>query len=149
MIIKKFCLKEFIDYGKHHSSYFNLPAGLMVVIAYLLPGVIGMININLSYFATLILILVAIFEKNSPMVRFYCIQFSVLAIGFNMLLSLLYLVSRFVPIIQIINVMLSVVIAAIVIFCYFYSLFRALQYKAWIIPWIGNFILNKIMKINY
>ena len=149
MNIKKFYLKEFIDYGKHRSSYFNLPAGLTVVIAYLLPGIIGMININFSYFATLVLILVAVFEKNSPMVKFYCIQFSILAIGFNLILSLFYLLSRFIPTIQIINVMLSFIIALITIFCYLYSLFRALQYKAWIIPWIGSFILNKIMKVNY
>lgn len=147
MNIKEFYLKNFINYAKHKSSYFNLPASVMVLIAYLLPGFLSMININFSPFASLILIAVAIFEKQSNMVRLYCLQFCIMSVVFNVFLTILSIVAMFIPIAGLIGAMCSIVIATITIFVYIYSIFNAFRYKGWIIPWIGNLVVNKIMKI--
>ena len=148
MDVKKFYLKEFIEYGKHKSAYFNLPASIVVVIAYLLPGFLGLINPTLAAFATLALVAVAVFEVRSNMVKFYCLQFCFIAMFCNLLLSILSVIATFVPVVQIIGAMVSLIVAAIIVFVYFYSLFRALQYKGWKIPWIGEFVLVAIMKVK-
>ncbi len=146
MDIKKFCLNEFFEYGKHHSSYFNLPANIVVIFAYFLPGILGMINVNLSYFATFGLIIITIFEKKSEMVKFYCLQFCFLSMFFNIILTLLSVAGRFFVFIQLINAILSIITIGIVIFYCIYSLFCALQYKAWIIPWIGTLIQKNVIR---
>lgn len=148
MDVKKFYLKEFIEYGKHKSSYFNMPASLAVIIAYLLPGVLGMISPELSGLASLVLIVVAVFERRSNMVKFYCLQFCFIAMFFNIVLSVLSVIGLFIPIVQVIGAMLSLIVVCIIVFVYFYSLFRALQYKAWKAPWVGEFVLSYIMKIK-
>lgn len=148
MDIKKFYLGEFIHYEKHESSYFHLPASVAVLIAYMLPGFLGLIHVNLSYFATLSLIVVALFEKRSDMVRFYCFQFCVLTMFFNILHSILSLLGMLIPIVELINALLSIITAFLILFAFFYSWYRALQYKAWVIPWVGNIVLNTFMKIT-
>lgn len=146
MDVKKFYLGEFVEYGKHTSSYLNLPAGIVVLLAYLLPGVLGMIHIELSYFASLVLVAVAVFERRSNMVKFYCLQFCFLAMCSNLLLTGLSVLAHWIPIVQLIGSMVSLVMLMIVVFSYCYSIFRALQYKGWKIPWLGTFILIGIMK---
>lgn len=146
MDVKKFYFGEFTEYGKHKSSYFNLPAGLVVLIAYLLPGLLGMININLSAYASLALVVVAVFERRSNMVKFYCLQFCILAMISNILLTVLSVIAHWVPIVQLIGSMISLVMLMIIVFSYCYSIFRAFQYKGWKIPWLGDFVLVGIMK---
>lgn len=135
-----------IYYGKHTSSYFNLPAGLAVFLIYFLPGLLGMIYSGFSYFASLILIVVAVFEKRSEMVRFYCFQFCFLSMFFNILLSVLYIISSFIPFIQILQVLASVLAAVTVLSCTIYSFICAFQYKAWIIPFVGDLVLKMFVK---
>lgn len=148
MDIKKFYFGEFVNYGKHNSSYFNLPAGLAVVIAFVLPGFLGMLNVNFSYFTTLLLIFIAIFEKKSNMVKFYCLQFCFVSLFFNLILSVLATIGYFILPIQIINAILSIIVSVIMIVTYIYSIYCALQYKAWKMPWVGEFVLRRVMKVN-
>lgn len=147
MDIKKFYLKTFREFGKHNSSYFNIPAGFMVLIAYLLPGVLSMININFSAFASLILLVVAVFEKRSDMVKFYCLQFCFVSLAFNIFLTILTIIAMFIPIFTLIIGMCSIIIATIMLITYFYSLYNAFKYRAWIMPWVGPFIMDKVLKI--
>lgn len=148
MDVKKFYFGEFVEYGKHKSSYFNLPAGLVVLIAYLLPGILGMIHIDLAAYASLSMVVVAVFERSSNMVKFYCLQFCFLAMISNILLTILSIVAHWVPIVQLIGSMISLVLLMIIVFSYFYSIIRAFQYKGWKIPWLGTFILVGIMKVE-
>ena len=135
-----------INYGKHNSSYFNMPAAFAVLVAYLLPGVLGMIYSGFSYFASLILIVVAVFEKRSEMVRFYCFQFCFLSMFFNIILSVLSIVSTFLPFFQLLQVGVSLVSAAVVLVCTIYSFVCAFQYKAWMIPYVGQLVLNVFVR---
>lgn len=147
MNLKKMCFQEFDGYPKHASSYFNLPASVMVLIAYLLPGILGLLNINLSFLGALILVIVAMFEKRSNMVRFYCFQFCFLSIFFNIVLTLVWFLSGFLPILLFVNAFLSVAVSVIIMFSFIYSIYNAFKYRGWKIPWLGDFILNKVMKI--
>ena len=148
MDIKKFYFGEFINYGKHNSSYFNIPAGLMVVIAFLLPGFLGILNINFAYFTTLVMIANAIFEKKSNKGKFYCFQVCYVSLFFNFLLRVLSMIGHFIIIVKIIGAMLSIVISVIMVFVYIYSIYNALQYRAWKMPWISEFVLRRVMKVN-
>ena len=120
----------------------------MVVIAFLLPGFLGMLNINFAYFTTLVMIAIAIFEKKSNMVKFYCLQVCFVSLIFNFLLSLLSMIGHFIIIVKIIGAMLSIVISVIMVFVYIYSIYNALQYRAWKMPWISEFVLRRVMKVN-
>lgn len=137
---------ELIDYGKHKSSYFDLDAGIVTVIAYLLPGILGMIWSGFSYFATLILIAVAAFEKKSGMVKLYCLQFCFYSMFFNIILSLLTVIANAVTPLAVVTVLLSTVVSILTVIVFFYSLFRALQYKFWKMPVVGDFIIRRFVK---
>lgn len=148
MNVKTLNFKKFIEYEKHKSSYMNLPANLVVIIAYCLPGILGLLNINLANFATLSLLVVAIFERKSEMVRFYCLQFCFLSMFFSIGLNLLAIVGMYVPTFQVFNAMLSLIVATFSIFSYFYSLINAVRYRVWVIPLIGTFVCKSILKMN-
>ena len=135
-----------INFKKHESSYFNLPASIAVIIAYMLPGVLNLIYSGFSYFATLILIGVAAFEKKSRMVRLYCLQFCFYSMFFNILLTVLTLLGKLIPLIGELTVILSLAVAVLSIVVIFYSLYRALQYKYWKMPVIGEFIMKRFVR---
>ena len=138
-------LFEMMEYGKHRSSYFDLPASAAVLIAYLLPGLLGTLHSFFSYFASLILIAVAIFEKKSEMVKFYSFQFCFLSLTFNIILTVLSLISYFVPFAAPVMVLASFVIAVLSVVCTIYSLVCAFQYRGWVIPFVGPFVLKTFL----
>ena len=133
-------------YGKHESSYFNIPAGLMVLIAYLLPGLLNMIYSGFSYFATLVLIAVAAFERKSTMVRLYCLQFCFYSMFFNIIITALCLVSKVITLITPIVTLLSMVVSILTIVVLLYSIYQALNYNYWKMPLISEFITSKFIK---
>jgi len=143
----KFYLGDFTNHGKHKSSYFNLPAAVVVLIAFFLPGLLGMLDSNVAYFSSLILVAVAAFEKKSDMVRFYCFQFCLLAMFSNLTLTALSLIAMVIPAISYINACLSLVFGAIILFAFFYSIFNAFKYRSWNIPWISDLVTKLVMKI--
>lgn len=139
-------LGDFIDFGKHESSYFNMPAGIVVLAAYLLPGLMSVIYSGFAYFATLILIAVAAFERKSGMVRRYCLQFCFMSMVFNIILTSLSLLARVIPLLGDLVSLLSLIAAAISIFTFIYSIYMAFQYKFWKLPYLGEFILNRFVR---
>ena len=139
-------LGDLVDFRKHESSYFNLPAGIVVLLAYLLPGIRGYIYSGLAYFATLILLAVAAFEKKSGMVRLYCLQFCFFCMFFNIILTALSLLAQVITILVPVVTLLSSVVAIMTIAVFFYSIYRALQYKFWKIPFVGDFIVRRFVK---
>lgn len=135
-----------LDFGKHNSSYFNVPAWVVVVIAFLLPGIVGSININLAFFGSLILLLVALFEKRSIMVRFYCLQYCFTSIFFNIFLTLVGLLANIIPSINILVAFITLFISTFMLFVFFYSIVQAFRYKGWFVPYVGDLVLYKVLK---
>lgn len=137
---------DYLTFNKHESSYLNLPASFVVIAAYLLPGLLSMVYSGFAYFATLILIAVAAFEKKSNMVKLYCLQFCFLSMFFNIIITALSLLSRVItPLVSFVT-LLSSVVAVIVIIVFIYSLYSALQYRFWKIPFLADFILNRFFR---
>lgn len=137
---------DFVTFSKHESSYFDLPASIVVVVAYLLPGLLSMVYSGFAYFATLILIAVAAFEKKSNMVKLYCLQFCFMSMFFNIIITALSLLARVItPLLGLVT-LLSSVVAVVVIVVFIYSLYSALQYRFWKLPYLADFILNRFFR---
>ena len=143
---KKNIFTDVIRFEKHESSYFNLPASIVTVVAYFLPGLLNLLFPVFSYFATLILLAVAGFERKSGMVRLYCIQLCFYSMFFNILMTALYYLAHFSPVIQMIAAVLSVGIGFMTIFVFLYSLYNALNYKFWKIPFVSDFVIRKFFQ---
>lgn len=142
----KHFLENYINFEKHTSYYFNIPANIMVLIAYLLPGILGYININFSVFGSLVLLVVAIFDKKSKMVRFYCLQYCFTSIIFDVLLSVASIMCKIIPSFNNTLALISLFVGAFMFFVFVYSIYSAFKYRGWKVPYIGDFILSKILK---
>ena len=141
-------LNSKVNFGKQKSSFFTAPACIIVLFAFLLPGILGTLNANLSFFGSIVLLIVAIIEKKSMMVRFDCLQYCFTSIFCNITLTLLSLLSNILVFLKPVVVMLSLVIAVFMIFVFLYSIFLAFQYKGWKVPKLGSYILDNILKYN-
>ncbi|MCF0111209.1 MAG: hypothetical protein HUJ58_04850 [Erysipelotrichaceae bacterium] len=146
MDLKKYYFGTFAEYGKHKSSYLGLPAALVVLIAYCLPGIIGALIPVLANFSSLILLAVGGFEKKSQMVKLYCFQFCGISVISNIVLTVGNAIGHFSALISYLVSCLSLVFAVVILFSFFYSLFRAFQYKGWKMPFISEFLFTYFIK---
>ena len=51
-------LNSKVNFGKQKSSFFTAPASIIVLFAFLLPGILGTLNANLSFFGSIVLLIV-------------------------------------------------------------------------------------------
>lgn len=137
---------NYICFEKHNSFYFNIPAHIIVLIAYFLPGILGSINVNFSVFGSIILLVIAIFDQKSKMVRFYCLQYCFTSIFSNILLTVASLICKIIPPLTVILGILSLFIGLFMVFVFIYSIVSAFKYKGWKVPYVGDFILDRILK---
>lgn len=142
----KYFFENYIYFEKHNSFYFNIPAHIMVLIAYILPGILGSINVDFSVFGSITLLVIAIFDKKSKMVRFYCLQYCFASIISNILLTIASLICKMVPPLTAILGILSLIVGLFMVFVFIYSIVSAFKYKGWKVPYVGDFILEKILK---
>ena len=147
--LKNILFEDFIDFKRHNSSYFNIDASIVVMIVFLIPGLLSRFNFFFVNFGALVLFIIAFFEKKSKLVKFCCIEYGLIDIAFKLLLNMVGFLSVIIPFFKIIFTVMTIVILIFTILIYGYMLYRAYQYKGWKIPLLGDFILNKIMKVNY
>lgn len=149
MNLKKVLFGDLIDFQKQSSSYFNLDSSIVVIIVFILSEVLRRLNSFLAYFGIIILFIVAFFEKKSNLVKFCCIEYGLFLIGCELLIISIGLLIMIVPILWLLFTIILVIAMILNLIVYLYLLSRAYQYKGWKIPWLGNFVLNKIMKVDY
>lgn len=137
---------ETVEYSRHTSSYFNLPANFVVLAAYLLPAILSAVYSGFAHFSVLILLAIAAFEKKSQMVKLCCLQLCFYAVVCNILLTTLSVLSSALPILAAISTLVSLLIAISTIIVFFCSLYRALRFQYWKLPWISDILINRFVK---
>ena len=147
--LKNILFEDLIDFKRHNSSYFNIDASIVVMIAILIRGLLSRFNFFFVNFGALVFFIIAFFEKKSKLVKFCCIEYGLIDIAFKLLLNMVGFLSVIIPFFKIFFTVMTIVILIFTILILGYMLYRAYQYKGWKIPLLGDFVLNKIMKVNY
>ena len=147
--LKNILFEDLIDFKRHNSSYFNIDASIVVMIAILIRGLLSRFNFFFVNFGAMVLFIIAFFEKKSELVKFCCIEYGLIDIAFKLLLNMVGFLSVIIPFFKIFFTVMTIVILIFTILILGYMLYRAYQYKGWKIPLLGDFVLNKIMKVNY
>lgn len=147
--LKNILFEDLIDFKRHNSSYFNIDASIVVMIVSLIRGLFSRFNFFFVNFGALVFFIIAFFEKKSKLVKFCCIEYGLIDIAFKLLLNMVGFLSVIIPFFKIIFTVMTIVILIFTILIYGYILYRAYQYKGWKIPLLGDFVLKKIMKVNY
>ena len=147
--LKNILFEDLIDFKRHNSSYFNIDASIVVMIVFLIPGLLSRFNFFFVNFGALVLFIIAFFEKKSKLVKFCCIEYGLIDIAFKLLLNMVGFISVIIPFFKIFFTVMTIVILIFTILILGYMLYRAYQYKGWKIPLLGDFVLKKIMKVNY
>lgn len=149
MNLKKILFLDLIDFEKQNSSYFNLDTSIVVSIVFLLSEILRRLNNALAYFGVIILFIIALFEKKSDLVKFYCIEYGLFIVAYEILAITIGLLLVIIPILYPLFIIILFVAMIISLIVSLYLVYRACQNKGWKIPWLGNFVLHKIMKVNY
>lgn len=145
-----FLFKDLIDFERESSSYFNLDISIVVSIAFLLSEVLRSLNNFLAYFGVLVLFIVAFFEKKSDLVKFYCIEYGLLILVNKILLTSIGIFMLTIPALWLLFTILLFIFMIINLIATIYLTYMAVfKHKGWKIPWLGDFVLIKILKVNY
>ncbi|MGN1404919.1 MAG: hypothetical protein ACI4WM_01505 [Erysipelotrichaceae bacterium] len=148
MNLKKILFDDLIDFKRHNSSYFNIDASIVVMIVFLIPEILSRFNFFFVNFGALVLFVIAFFEKKSKLVKFCCIEYGLIDLAFKLLLNMAGFIASLVPFFETLFAVMTIAILIFTSLIYFYMLYRAYQYKGWKIPFIGDFVLRIIMKVN-
>ena len=150
MNLKRVLFGNLIDFEKQSSTYFNLDGQTVVALVFLLSEILRRLNNFLAYFGVLVLFIVAFFEKKNDLVKFYCYEYGFFIIEYEILIAFIGILMIILPIFWIFFTILIFVLMIINLVISLYMLYRAtFQNKGWKIPWLGDFVLNKIKKVNY
>lgn len=150
MNLKRVLFGNLIDFEKQSSTYFNLDGQTVVALVFLLSEILRRLNNFLAYFGVLVLFIVAFFEKKNDLVKFYCYEYGLFIIAYEILIAFIGILMIILPIFWIFFTILIFVLMIINLAISLYMLYRAtFQNKGWKIPWLGDFVLNKIKKVNY